>query len=117
MANSAKDLDLPARIERVLLAARYPISYGHLARVLEVPGPGAIARLTDALEDMMREDAAAGRPFLAAMCEGKLLGGMPALGFFELAMALGRYAGPATGPEAETFVTKERALIFRGTLR
>jgi hypothetical protein len=114
MAFGDDELDLSARIKRVLLETRYPISYGALTRGLNVPGPGAIARVTAALEALMREDAAAGRPFLAAMCEGKLSGGMPALGFFQMAVALGRYTGPATGPEAAAFVAAERALLAKG---
>ena len=116
MAFPAEDLDLQARIERILLEIRYPISYGALARDLNVPGPGAIVRVTGALEAMMRDDASAGRPFLAAMCEGKLSGGMPARGFFQMAAALGRYAGPASGPEAAAFVAEQRALRVLGRL-
>lgn len=108
MPGSDADLDLSGRLKSVLLSARTPLSYGALARDLNVTGPGAIARVTTAVEGLMREDAAAGRPFLAAMCEGKLSGGLPALGFFQLASALGRYAGPATGPEAAAFVKAQR---------
>ena len=114
MAVCDDGLDLQARIKRVLLAIRYPISYGALARDLDVQGPGAIARVTCALEALMQDDAAAGRPFLAAMCEGKVSAGMPALGFFQRAAALGRYMGPATGPEAAAFVAEQRALLARG---
>ena len=113
MASADGEVDLQARIKLVLLEARYPISYGHLARVLKVPGPGAIAQVTLALEAMMEDEMAAGRPFLAALCEGKLSAGMPALGFFQKAAALGRYGGPASGPEAIAFVLSERALLGR----
>lgn len=108
MAFSDQDLDLQARIKCVLLESRYPISYGALARDLDVPGPGAVARVTAALEALMRYDMAEGRPFVAALCEGKLSGGLPAFGFFEMAAALGRYTGPATGPEAAEFVLQQR---------
>lgn len=113
MAIGEDDLALQAKLRQVLQRAGNPISYGALARDLNVPGPGAIARVTAALEAMMRDDAAANRPFIAAMCEGKLSGGMPALGFFQLASALGRYTGPVTGPEAVNFVTQQRALLAR----
>ena len=112
MADGEDSLALQVKLRTTLQNARKPISYGALARDLEVPGPGAIARVTTALEAMMRDDMAAGRPFIAAMCEGKLSGGMPALGFFQMAAALGRYTGPAIGPEATDFVAKERRLLW-----
>ena len=111
MAVSDAELDLPARIKRVLLESRYPLSYGALARCLDVPGPGAIAKIAQALESLMRDDQADGRPFVAALCEGRLSGGLPALGFFQMAAALGRYCGPATGPEAAAFVSDQRRLL------
>ena len=113
MAVGENDLALQARLRHALQHAGNPISYGALARDLHVTGPGAIARVTTALEAMMRNDMAAGRPFLAAMCEGKLSGGMPALGFFQMAVALGRYDGPSDGPEAIDFVMQQRALLAR----
>ncbi|MCA3455150.1 MAG: hypothetical protein IOC92_05010 [Rhodobacter sp.] len=88
------------------------VGYGELARRLGVPGPGSIAALTRALEALMVEDAAAGRPFRAALCEGKLRGGLPAPGFFEAARRLGRFSGPLDGPEAEAFVAGEREALF-----
>lgn len=117
MAFSDDELELSARVKRVLLAARYPISYGALARILNVTGPGSIARVTRALEVLMQNDIAAGRPFLAAMCEGKLSGGMPALGFFQKAAALGGYSGPSTGAEAIAFVQQQRGLLALQTPR
>lgn len=114
MAFSGDNRALQESLRLALLNAGKPQSYGSLARDLDVSGPGAIARVTMALEALMRDDMAAGRPFVAAMCEGKLSGGMPALGFFQMAVALGRYAGPVDGPEAVTFVLQQRALIARG---
>lgn len=113
MALAEDDLALQARLRQVLQQTGIPVSYGALARELNVPGPGAIARVTTALEALMRDDAAAGRPFVAAMCEGKLAAGMPALGFFQMAHVLGRYAGPATGPEAAEFVREQREALRR----
>ena len=104
-------LAFQARLRLTLQNAANPISYGALARDLDVPGPGAIARIAAALEAMMQEDMASGRPFLAAMCQGKLSGGMPALGFFQMASALGRYDGPATGLKAAAFVEEQRDLL------
>ena len=95
-----------------LARKRETIGYGALARRLAIPGPGSIQRLTDALEVLMEEDAKAGRPFRAALCEGKLRGGLPAPGFFGAAQRLGRFSGPLDGPGAEAFVAGERAALF-----
>lgn len=95
-----------------LARRRETIRYAALARRLAIPGPGSIHRLTGALEALMAEDAAAGRPFRAALCEGKLRGGLPAPGFFEAAQRLGRFSGPFDGPEAEVFVLGERLALF-----
>lgn len=89
------------------------IGYGELARQLAVPAPGSIAKLTAALEAMMVEDAAAGQPFRAALCTGRLTGGLPATGFFLKAQELGRYDGPVEGPQAVAYVAAERAAIFK----
>lgn len=92
------------------LAARgETVTYGALARALDIPGPGSIARLTAALESLMAEDAAAGRPLRAALCSGKLADGLPAPGFFEAARRLGRLA-PGDDPAA--FARAERAALF-----
>ena len=95
-----------------LARRRETIGYGALARRLAVSGPGSIATLALALEALMVDDAATGHPFHAALCEGKLRGGLPAPGFFEAARRLGRFSGPLDGPEAEAFVAVERGALF-----
>ncbi len=100
------------------LAARgETVTYGALARALAIPGPGSIARLTAALEATMADDAAAGRPFRAAVCAGRLSGGLPAPGFFAEAARLGRYGGPPEGAAAAAFVAAERAALFNASAR
>ncbi len=79
---------LEARLAE-LAALQQTASYGALARDLGIPGPGAIAQLTQALELLMEVDAAAGHPLRAALCAGRLAQGMPAPGFFEKATSLG----------------------------
>ncbi len=59
----------------------------------------------------MAADAEAGRPLRAAVCAGRLLGGLPAPGFFAAAARLGRYSGPTGGPEALAFIEVERATL------
>ncbi len=87
-------------------------AYGDLARRLAVPGPGSIARLTEALEQVMAEDAAAGLPLRAALCTGRMRGGLPAPGFFAAARRLGCHEGPDEGPHAEAFVMAQRRELF-----
>lgn len=79
-----------------------PITYGAMARELGL----RMAVLTAALEELMVEDAAAGRPYRSAMCEARLERGMPAPGFFLAAEALGRPV--ARTPEA---IGAERAAL------
>jgi hypothetical protein len=88
------------------------VTYGELAQRLAVPGPGSIATLTRALEALMEEDARMGRPFRAALCAGRLAGGLPAPGFFQSAARLGRFDGDPGGPEAAAFVAAERARLY-----
>jgi hypothetical protein len=75
---------LAARL-RAVAAAGGTVGYGALARNFGV----RVAEVTAALEALMVEDVAAGRPLLAAVCEGRLSQGLPAPGFFQAAAALG----------------------------
>jgi hypothetical protein len=86
------------------------ISYGALARQLEIAGPGSIARLTDALEATMSQDATMGRPLRAALCHARG-SDLPAIGFFDAARKLGRnmQADP-TG-----LIALERKRLFTGS--
>ena len=94
----ARLMDLAARGET--------ITYGDLARELDIPAP-SIAALTALLETLMEQDAAAGRPFLAAVCAGRLGDGMPALGFFEKAAEL----DAALTADPEIFVIEQRRAL------
>lgn len=96
---------LKARLEN-LAALGQTITYGDLARELGLPPP-AIQTLTAMLENLMDQDAAAGRPFLAAVLEGRLGDGMPSLGFFEKAAELD--ANLTSDPAA--FVADQRAAL------
>ncbi|MEO1190575.1 MAG: hypothetical protein AAFY02_02385 [Pseudomonadota bacterium] len=82
------------------------LTYLALAEAVDLQPPHRIHRLTLALEDSVRADHAAGRPLLAALVHGK--SGLPGRGFFDLLAELGRYAGPATGPEAAAHYETER---------
>lgn len=76
--------DLAARLAE-LAAQGQTVTYGALARDLG----WRVSHLTEALEALMEEDAAAGRPLRAALLEGRLAGGLPARGFFDKAAELG----------------------------
>lgn len=101
---------LPGRVRAHLGALspeQTPVTYGALARALGLWMPGAIAKVTRALETTMREDAAAGRPFIAARVAGRGRDGVPAPGFFDRARALSR--GPRPGESEAQFHAQELA--------
>lgn len=107
-ASKTKADDLAGRVRAHLegLAAEdTPITYGALARALGFWMPGAVRRITQALEATMREDAAADRPFIAARTVSRAGEGLPGKGFFELATALSR--GPADGETDQAFYKNE----------
>lgn len=83
-----------------LAAERRTASYQDLATMAGVPPPHRIHRLTQLLEDLIREDHAAGRPLLAACAVSRAQNGIPGPGFFQLLQALGRYRGADRGAEA-----------------
>jgi hypothetical protein len=87
------DPDLADRI-REILAGRDPndpfITYQALAGALGLQPPGTIRCVAAALEQTMREDVAAGRPMIAALVISRA-GDVPRRGFFDLAVALGRF--------------------------
>jgi hypothetical protein len=93
-----------------------PVAYGELARRLKLQPPHTIHRLTEALERLMEEDAAAGRPLLAALAASKTKRGLPGPGFFLKAQRLGIFAGEADGPDADGFYAEalQRAVAYYG---
>jgi hypothetical protein len=90
-----------------IATAGLTITYGRLARLLELPPPNTINQITVALESLMKEDAEADRPFIAALVISKVRGGLPAVGFFDCARRLGRFAGDPNGAEARSFHATE----------
>jgi len=60
----------------------------------------------------MEEDAAADRPFIAALVISKARGGLPAPGFFDCARRLGRFAGDPDGQDAWSFHAAELNAVF-----
>jgi len=92
---------------QTLAALRVAISYRGLAKAMLLSPPQTIHQLTEALEQLMAEDAAADCPFIAALVVSKWRSGMPAPGFFDCAAQLGRFSGDATGPDARAFHAAE----------
>jgi hypothetical protein len=108
--DETEDQRLLAKLRAALLdCARSgeTITYNDLAQRTAFPGPHAIHRLTGLLEEMIREDHAAGRPLLAALAVSRAQNGIPGRGFSQLLAELGRYDGPDQGPEAATHHVKE----------
>jgi hypothetical protein len=96
----ARDPELESRIRQALLpraAAGQTVTYNDLAAEAKASAPHRIHRLTLALEAMTRDDAAFGRPPLAALAVSKGEGGVPGRGFFQLLRELGLHDGPERG--------------------
>lgn len=101
--DETEDQRLMAKLRVALLdyaRSGQTVTYNDLAQRTAFPGPQAIHRLTGLLEEMIREDHAAGRPLLAALAVSRAQKGVPGRGFFHLLAELGRYDGPDQGPEA-----------------
>lgn len=92
--------------------ARKTITYRDLVAEAQVPPPHGIHKTTLALEDLIREDHAAGRPLLAALAVSRGNRGLPGHGFFHLLVELGRYDGADRGPEAQEVFEKELEAAF-----
>lgn len=92
---------------RALLSALPPQqplpTYHEVTRALRLKPPHTVYRVIQALEQSMREDAAAGRPLLAARVVSRVRDGLPAPGFFDLARRLGLHVGAESGPAARAF--------------
>ena len=84
-----------------------PITYQELVQALQILPPHSIHQVTEILEHLMEEDAAADRPFIAALVISKARGGLPAPGFFDCARRLGRFAGDRDGQDAWSFHAAE----------
>lgn len=100
---TSTDSLLAARLRTLLVGApeaQLPLTYQQAAEALGLAPPRTIQRVALALEALMREDVAAGRPMIAALVVSRR-GELPAQGFFDLAVALGRFpADPDRHAEA-----------------
>lgn len=111
-ATSSKEQTLSHRVRahlQTLTDDQIPITYGALARALGLWTPGSVGKVTRALENTMRDDAAAGRPFIAARVVSRGRGGLPGKGFFDLAQELSR--GPQDAQSEADFHARELRLL------
>jgi len=97
---------------QALATLRLPITYQEAAKGLLLSPPNTIHQVTEALEQIMAEDAAADRPFIAAMVISKMRGGLPAPVFFDCAARLGRFASDVTCLDAWAFHAVEINAAF-----
>jgi len=109
-----KDRLRQALVERATLGS--PTTYKALAGRLSLVPPQRIPRICEALEILIEEDLAAGRPMLTALRVSKSGANMPAQGFFLKARLLGGFSGILGGADAEMFHREVlgRALLFYG---
>lgn len=78
-----------------------------------MPPPNTIHKVTGVLEDLAREDAAAGAPLLACVATSKGGNAIPGRGFFQLLREIGVYHGPDEGLEARAWHERELARVYR----
>ncbi|WP_249975857.1 hypothetical protein [Vreelandella olivaria] len=87
-----------------------PMTYQQVANALGLMPPRTIQRVTQALEQLMREDAVAQRPFISSLVISRRGDDMPAAGFFELAVQLGRFSEDASRHETDYRAERQQAL-------
>jgi len=107
-----EDIDLAPRLRALLEGlpdAAVPITYQQAAEALGLVPPHTIRRVAMALETLMREDVAAGRPLIAALVVSRR-GELPRQGFFERAVALG--CCPDDPARHAAFYRKELARVM-----
>ena len=93
-------------------SSKPPSPTWELTKALHISPPHSIHRVTEALEHLMEEDAAADHPFIAALVISRARGGLPAPGFFNCARRLGRFAGDPEGQDAWSFHAAELNAVF-----
>jgi hypothetical protein len=95
---------------RLVAGLGLTLTYHQAARGIGLAPPSVIHAVTRLLERLMEEDAAEGRPFIAALVVSRARAGLPALGFFETAARLGRFSGDPFGEDAVAYHAAELAL-------
>lgn len=110
-----QETNLAPRLRELLMGLpdeAVPITYQQAAEALGLTPPRTIQRVALALEALMREDVAAGRPMIAALVVSRRED-QPRQGFFELAVALGRFPADPARHEAAYLEEVAKALAER----
>ncbi|WP_280549952.1 MULTISPECIES: hypothetical protein [unclassified Halomonas] len=113
---SQADPDLAPRLRELLMGLpdeAVPITYQQAAEALGLTPPRTIQRVALALEALMREDVAAGRPMVATLVVSRR-DDLPRQGFFELAVALGRFSADPAQHEAAYREELDCVMALRG---
>ena len=100
---------LAALLEQARVQRR-TMTYLEVADALAMPGPRRIHKTARLIEILLKRDAEAKRPPLAALVTSRVRAGLPAEGFFDRARRLGLHDG--TDPEA--FHADLLAQLFEG---
>ena len=87
------------------------VTYRSLIERLALPAP-AMQTLALTLEYLAALDAKASRPLRSALVVSQSASRLPRVGFFECAVRLGRFAGPAEGAGAASWHAGEVARVF-----
>lgn len=110
--------DVATAVRELLITApeqALPMTYQQVAVSLGLTPPGTIQRVAQALEQLMRDDAASHQPFIAALVISRRGEVMPATGFFELAVALGRFPADPTRHAEAYRIEYQQALASRSS--
>ena len=116
MAAALPDASLIAAVRTALLTLARDgraATYQELVELAAAPPPHRIHKVTLALEALIREDHAAGRPLLAAFAVSRSRGGLPGRGFFELLHELGRADGPDDAADYQRELAAAKGFLAR----
>ena len=93
-----------------------PTTYREAANAMQLRPPGTIRQGAGALESMMWEDVETNHPLIASLVVSRR-GDLPRPGFFEKAVALGRFPENPTRHDAAYRQEFDQALALRATMQ
>ena len=113
------ETSLEKRLRAWLLAlpeSALPATYQEVANAMQLRPPGTIQQVAGVLESMMHKDVEASRPLIATLVVSRC-DDLPRRGFFEKAVALGRFPDDPAMHEAAYRKEFDQALAFRATMQ